>query len=37
MNDRLRAEATAKLVDAAIANGVERFVQQSITFIYRRW
>jgi nucleoside-diphosphate-sugar epimerase len=34
MNDRLRSEATAKLVDAAIANGVERFVQQSITFIY---
>ena len=34
MNDRLRSEATANLVDAAIANGVERFVQQSITFFY---
>lgn len=34
MNDRLRSEATATLVNAAIANGVERFVQQSITLIY---
>lgn len=34
MNDRLRSEATANLVDAAIANGVQRFVQQSITFFY---
>jgi nucleoside-diphosphate-sugar epimerase len=34
INDRLRSEATATLIDAAIANGVERFVQQSITFIY---
>jgi len=34
MNDRLRSEATATLVDAAIANGVMLFVQQSITFIY---
>ena len=33
-NDRLRAEATRDLVDAAIAAGVERFVQQSITFFY---
>lgn len=34
MNDRLRSEATANLVDAAIRNGVERFIQQSITFAY---
>jgi 2-alkyl-3-oxoalkanoate reductase len=34
MNDRLRSEATSNLVDAAIASGVERFVQQSITFTY---
>lgn len=33
-NDRLRSEATRSLVDAAIAAGVERFVQQSITFFY---
>ncbi len=33
-NDRLRAEGTRDLVDAAIAAGVERFVQQSITFFY---
>ncbi|HEU4319124.1 MAG TPA: NAD(P)-dependent oxidoreductase [Acidimicrobiia bacterium] len=34
MNDRLRTEATAILVDAAIAHGTQRFVQESITFIY---
>ncbi len=34
MNDRLRSEATANLVDAAIANGVQRLVQQSVTFFY---
>ena len=34
MNDRLRSEATRLLVDAALVTGVERFVQQSITFIY---
>lgn len=33
-NDRLRSEASRSLVDAAIAAGVERFVQQSITFFY---
>lgn len=33
-NDRLRSEATSILVDAAIANEVARFVQQSITFVY---
>jgi nucleoside-diphosphate-sugar epimerase len=34
VNDRLRDTATGLLVDAALANEVERFVQQSITFIY---
>ena len=34
MNDRLRAEATRNLVDAALAHGVGRFIQQSITFVY---
>lgn len=34
MNDRLRSTATANLVDAALVNGVERFVQQSIVFAY---
>jgi nucleoside-diphosphate-sugar epimerase len=34
MNDRLRSEATARLVDAALANGVELFVAESITFPY---
>lgn len=34
MNDRLRSKATSSLVDAALASGVERFVQQSITFVY---
>lgn len=41
MNDRLRTEATANLVDAAIRNGVSRFVQESVTFLYaeggERW
>ncbi len=35
MNDRLRSDATGILVDAAIANDVSRFVQQSVTFAYR--
>lgn len=35
MNDRLRSEATGILVDAAIANDVSRFIQQSVTFAYR--
>lgn len=35
LNDRLRSEATGYLVDAAIDRGVERFIQQSITFFYR--
>jgi nucleoside-diphosphate-sugar epimerase len=34
MNDRLRSTATEILVDAAIDHGVERFVQESISFIY---
>lgn len=34
MNDRLRSEATGLLVDSAIANGVARFVLQSVTFAY---
>ncbi|MGB7860323.1 MAG: NAD(P)-dependent oxidoreductase [Acidimicrobiia bacterium] len=34
MNDRLRSEATTNLVDAAIAAGASRFIQQSITFFY---
>lgn len=34
MNDRLRSEATGVLVDAAIEHGVERFIQQSVTFVY---
>lgn len=33
-NDRLRTEATANLVDAAVAHGVEVFIQQSVTFVY---
>ncbi len=33
-NDRLRSEATANLVDAAVAHGVAAFVQQSITLVY---
>lgn len=33
-NDALRDTATGILVDAALANGVERFVQESITFFY---
>ncbi len=41
MNDRLRTEATENLVAAAIRNGVSRFVQESVTFLYadggERW
>ncbi len=33
-NDALRDNATGILVDAALANGVGRFIQQSITFFY---
>ncbi len=41
LNDQLRAYATSRLVDAALTNGVERFVQQSVVFVYQdggdRW
>lgn len=33
-NDRLRDEATANLVDAAIEQGVSTFVQESVAFVY---
>lgn len=33
-NDRLRGEATRNLVEAALAQGAARFVQQSVTFVY---
>ena len=33
-NDTLRDTATGLLVDAALANGVGRFIQESITFFY---
>ena len=33
-NDRLRAEGSTILVDAAIAGGVELYVQPSVTFVY---
>jgi nucleoside-diphosphate-sugar epimerase len=35
MNDRLRSEATDHLVEAALAQGVQRFVQESVSFVYR--
>lgn len=34
MNDRLRREASANLVDAALATGAQRYVQESIAFSY---
>ena len=41
LNDKLRSTATSLLVDAALANGVERFIQQSVVFVYEdggdRW
>lgn len=33
-NDRLRREASKHLVDAALASGATRYVQESITFLY---
>jgi len=33
-NDRIRTEASANLAHAALAAGAERFIQESITFIY---
>lgn len=34
VNDRLRREASANLVDAALATGAQRYVQESIAFAY---
>jgi nucleoside-diphosphate-sugar epimerase len=34
LNDRLRDEATANLVDAAIEQGVSNFLQESVAFAY---
>lgn len=34
MNDRLRREASRNLVDAALKCGSNRFVQESVTFVY---
>jgi nucleoside-diphosphate-sugar epimerase len=34
-NDRIRREASRNLVDAALATGATRYVQESIAFIYR--
>ena len=33
-NNRLRTDATRVLVDAALANGVETFIMESISFLY---
>jgi 2-alkyl-3-oxoalkanoate reductase len=33
-NDRIRSEASRNLVEAALAAGVGRFVQESIAFLY---
>jgi len=34
LNDRVRREGTRNLLDAAIKNGVRRYIQQSITLVY---
>jgi 2-alkyl-3-oxoalkanoate reductase len=34
-NDRIRVEASRNLVDAALSGGAQRYVQESITFLYR--
>jgi len=34
MNDRIRAEGTANLIDAALVNNISTFVCQSVTMIY---
>jgi len=34
-NDRIRTEGSRNLVDGALASGVERYVQESIAFVYR--
>jgi nucleoside-diphosphate-sugar epimerase len=33
-NDRIRRDASANLVDAALAGGAARYIQESITFLY---
>src|SRR5690606_5654210 len=33
-NDRIRTEGAANLVDAALAAGADRYIQESITFVY---
>jgi nucleoside-diphosphate-sugar epimerase len=33
-NERIRREGAANLVDAAVANGASRYIQESITFTY---
>ena len=33
-NDRIRIEGSANLVDAALASGVQRFVQESVVMLY---
>jgi UDP-glucose 4-epimerase len=33
-NDRLRAEASAVLVDAALAAEVKAYIQPTVTFVY---
>lgn len=34
LNDRIRSEGSKNLVDAAAATGVERYVQESVAFLY---
>ena len=34
-NDRIRTEASRNLVDAVLAGGTQRYVQESIAFLYR--
>ena len=34
-NDRIRTEASRHLVDAALAGGTQRYVQESVVFLYR--
>lgn len=34
LNDRLRDQATRLLVDTAVIQGVQRFIQESVTFFY---
>jgi 2-alkyl-3-oxoalkanoate reductase len=34
MNDRLRTEGTRNLLKASVINGIEKFIQQSVTLLY---